>query len=70
MTTTLNTSSQNTTQKVILYCFCVNAIRHDSSLSKMAHVQGGDCPLEKTIFTTFRMTLLIILWVFGTSFGI
>ena len=30
--------------------------------------QGGQgvTPLEKTIFTIFRMKLLIILWVFGT----
>ena len=30
--------------------------------------QGGNCPppLEKTIFTIFRMPLLIIIWIFGT----
>ena len=27
-------------------------------------------PPEKTIFTIFRMSLLIILWIFGTFFGI
>jgi hypothetical protein len=31
---------------------------------------GTTSPLENTIFTIFRMTLLIILWVFGTFFGI
>jgi hypothetical protein len=27
---------------------------------------GGNCPPDKTIFTIFRMSLLIILWIFGT----
>jgi hypothetical protein len=31
--------------------------------------QGATAPLEKTIFTIFRMSL-IILWIFGTFFGI
>ena len=30
---------------------------------------GGNCPLEKTIFVIFRMSL-IILRIFGTFFGI
>ena len=30
---------------------------------------GGDCPLEKTIFAIFRMSL-IILRIFGIFFGI
>ena len=31
--------------------------------------RGGNCPLEKTIFAIFRMSL-IILRIFGTFFGI
>jgi hypothetical protein len=33
-------------------------------------VGRGDCPVEKTIFTIFRIDIIIIPWVFGTFFGI
>jgi hypothetical protein len=31
---------------------------------------GATAPAEKTIFTIFRMSLLSILWIFGTFIGI
>jgi hypothetical protein len=36
--------------------------------SRAVHMQRGQA--EKTIFTIFRVSLLIILWIFGTFFGI
>ena len=43
---------------------CMRAVHNERG-------QGGATALiEKTIFTIFRMTLLIILWIFGTFFGI
>jgi hypothetical protein len=32
--------------------------------------EGATALLKKTIFTIFRMSLLIILWIFGTFFNI
>jgi hypothetical protein len=42
---------------LILILYCTRAVHSGG---------GGQLPPEKTIFTIFRMTLLIILCVFGT----
>ena len=46
-------------------------------LARAVHSEGGgveggrgNCTLEKTIFTIFIMSSLIILWIFGTFFVI
>jgi hypothetical protein len=55
--------NQGCTQRGFVLVLCTQVNRYGAG--------GGDtAPLETTIFTIFRMTLLIILWVFVTFFGI